>query len=204
LGSGSLDAKAAVRKSVSSRPATRYEKRMERLQTKSLLLDPLTRDDFPWLFALYADRAVMRYIASGPRSEATARANLEGLLAQAERLPFGYWVLRDRATGERLGGAALMVRREGLPVELGFLLAQNAWGRGLATEAARALIAHALGVLEVPLVQAFIDVNNAASGSVLRKSGLRDEGLAEGPYGGIDRRFALTRAEWLEARSGPP
>ena len=174
---------------------------MERLQTKSLLLLPLSREDFPWLFALYADPAVMRYIASGPRSEETARANLESLLAQAERLPFGYWVLRDRASGERVGGAALMVRREGLPVELGFLLAQAAWGRGLASEAARALIAHALGALEIPLVQAFIDVKNAASAGVLRKAGLRDEGLWPGPYGGTDRRFALTRAEWLATAS---
>jgi ribosomal-protein-alanine N-acetyltransferase len=178
---------------------------MERLQTKSLVLDPLSRDDFPWLFALYADPAVMRYIGSGPRSEETAQANLESLLLQGERLAFGYWVLRDRATSERLGGAALMVRREGTPVELGFLLARKAWGRGLATEAARALIAHALGDLEVPLVQAFMDVNNAASGSVLRKAGLRDEGLSPGPYGGTDRRFAISRAEWLAAaRSAVP
>ena len=43
---------------------------MERLQTRSLLLEPLSRDDFPWLFKLYADPVVMRYIGSGPRDEA--------------------------------------------------------------------------------------------------------------------------------------
>jgi len=171
---------------------------MERIQTRSLLLTPLTRDDFPWLYPLYADPTVMRYIGSGPRNEQTARANLEWLLGEGERRGFGYWLMRDRETGDRVGGAMLMIRREGLPVEIGFLLAQSAWGRGLATEAARALLGHALGTLEIPLVQAFIDVNNLASDAVLRKAGMRDEGLCPGPYGGTDRRFALTRDEWLE------
>ncbi|MFL5312007.1 MAG: GNAT family N-acetyltransferase, partial [Myxococcales bacterium] len=94
---------------------------MDRLQTESVLLDPLARDDFPWLFALYADAEVMRYIGHGPRSEEESRRNLDWLVAHGERLPFGYWVLRERATGARLGGAVLMIRRDGAPVELGFM-----------------------------------------------------------------------------------
>jgi RimJ/RimL family protein N-acetyltransferase len=175
---------------------------MERLQTRSLLLEPLSRDDFPGLFKLYADPVVMRYIGTGPRDEAAARANLEWFMAQSRHPPFGYWVLRERGTGDGVGGAMLMVRREGLPVELGFLLAQSAWGRGLATEAAAAVIAHALGTLQVPLIEAFIDVKNAASGAVLRKAGMRDQGLCPGPYGGTDRKFALTRDDWLAGREG--
>jgi RimJ/RimL family protein N-acetyltransferase len=84
-------------------------------------------------------------------------------------------------------------------VELGFALARSAWGKGFATEAARALVDHAFRDLGIPLLQAFIDPGNAASGAVLRKAGLRDEGLTTGPYGGTDRRFALTREEWLSA-----
>jgi RimJ/RimL family protein N-acetyltransferase len=175
---------------------------MERLQTASLLLDPLAREDFAWLFAVYADPVVMRYIGTGPRTEQVARTNLESFLAEGERRKFGYWVLRDRGSRERLGGAMLMVRREGSPVEIGFLLAQAAWGRGLATEAARALIAHALGTLRIPLIEAFVDVDNAPSSAVLRKAGMRDEGLTAGPYGGTDRKFALTRAEWLANAGG--
>ena len=173
---------------------------MDRLQTESVLLDPLARNDFPWLFALYADREVMRYIGYGARTEEESRRNLEWLLAHGQRLPFGYWVLRDRASGERLGGAVLMIRREGSPVELGFMLARPAWGRGLATQVARALVAHALSDLALPELQAFTDVDNAASAAVLRKAGMRDVGLCPGPYGGLDRRFELKREEWLSPR----
>jgi RimJ/RimL family protein N-acetyltransferase len=169
------------------------------LATESLLLDPLTRADYDWLCALYADPVVMRYIGNGVRSDKEARKNLDWLLAHAERLGFGYWVMRDRRTSERLGGAVLMIRREGTPIELGFMLAQPAWGRGLGTEAARALLAHAFDVLGAPEIQAYIDPNNAASGSVLRKAGMRDTGLTTGPYGSLDRRFLITREEWRPA-----
>ena len=176
---------------------------MERLESDSLVLEPLARTDYDWLCALYADPEVMRYIGTGVRSEQQSRKNLDALLAQGERLGFGYWVVRDRGTGERLGGALLMIRAEGAPVELGFLFARPAWGRGVATETARMLVAHALGALRLPELQAFIDVNNAASGAVLRKAGLRDAGLATGPYLSVDRRFHLTREEWLAAAPAP-
>jgi RimJ/RimL family protein N-acetyltransferase len=174
---------------------------MRSLTTDSLLLEPLTRDDYAWLFGLYADPEVMRYIGHGPRSEEESRRNLDWLLAHGERLPYGYWVLRDRATRERVGGAVLMIRREGAPVELGFMFARPVWGRGLATEVARALVAHAFGDLRLGELQAFTAVENAASGAVLRKAGLRDAGLCPGPYGGIDRRFELTRDEWTSTRT---
>jgi len=174
---------------------------MDRLRTECVLLDPLAREDFAWLFALYADAEVMRYIGRGPRTEEESRRNLDWLLAHGERLPFGYWVLREHATGERVGGAVLMIRREGAPVELGFMLARPAWGRGLATEVARALVAHAFADLTLPELQAFTDVENGASAAVLRKAGMRDTGLHPGPYGGLDRRFELTREEWLSSRT---
>jgi RimJ/RimL family protein N-acetyltransferase len=172
---------------------------MERLGTESLLLVPLALGDYPWLCGLYADPVVMRYIGRGVRSEEQTRANLDWLLDQGERLPFGYWVLRDRATRERLGGAMLMVRQEGSPVELGFLLARSAWGRGLATQAARALISHAFEDLKISLLEAFIHGENEGSAAVLRKAGMRETGQVPGPYGGLDRRFEVAREAWLLA-----
>ncbi len=176
---------------------------MEPLRTRLLLLDPLSRDDYPWLCGVYADPEVMRYIGSGVRNEENCRKALDAALAQAERLGFGYWVLRERSSGERVGGAMLMIRREGAPVELGFLLARGAWGRGFATEAARAVVDHAFGALQVPEIQAFTDVDNAASMAVLRKVGFRDEGLCTGPYGSTDRRFSVRSEQWREPTRRP-
>lgn len=172
---------------------------MQSLATPSLLLEPLSPDeaDYAWLCNLYADPEVMRFIGSGVRPPEQARAGLDRLVAQAQRLGFGFWLLRRREDRARVGGALLMQRREDAPVELGFLLAREAWGHGFATQAARALVDHAFGALGLPELEAFADARNAASAAVLRHAGLRDAGLAQGPYGGTDRKFTLSRAQWL-------
>jgi [ribosomal protein S5]-alanine N-acetyltransferase len=174
---------------------------MEPLTTSSLLLDPLTEADYRWMVGLYSDPEVMRYIGNGPRAEEESRQRLDWFRDQAARLGFGYWVLRDRATGEPLGGAMLMVRSEGAKVELGFALMRAAWGRGLASEAARALVDHAFRTLGISELEAFTHQNNAASGAVLRKAGMQDRGLSTGPYGHVDRRYEITREEWSAARA---
>jgi RimJ/RimL family protein N-acetyltransferase len=169
---------------------------MERLATRSLLLEPLTLADYAWVVDLYSDAEVMRYIGNGPRPETETRNRLDWFLDQAKHLGFGYWVMRDRATGEPLGGAMLMVRSPGSKIELGFALARASWGRGLATEAAQALVDHAFDRIGVPELEAFTHQENTASGAVLRKAGMRDTGLSTGPYGHVDRRYAITREEW--------
>ncbi|TMA21955.1 MAG: GNAT family N-acetyltransferase [Deltaproteobacteria bacterium] len=176
---------------------------MDPLRTANLLLEPLTSADYKWVIGLYADAEVMRYIGSGgPRSEEESRQRLDWFLDQAGRLGFGYWMVLDRASREPVGGAMLMVRKPGSKVELGFALARAAWGRGIATEAARALIDHAFEALGIPEIEAFTHPDNAPSGAVLRKAGMVDRGLATGPYGDVDRRYAITREEWRSAR--PP
>ena len=47
-------------------------------------------------------------------------------------------------------------------------------------------------------MQAFADALHDASGRVLLKAGMRDGGLCPGPYGGTDRKYEVTRAQWLE------
>jgi RimJ/RimL family protein N-acetyltransferase len=177
---------------------------LERLETAKLLLEPLTPADYPWVIGLYADAEVMRYIGDGPRTEEESRQKLDWLLEQAGRLGFGYWVVRDRESREPVGGAMLMVRSPGAKVEIGFALARAAWGRGIATEAACAVIDHAFRTLEVPELEAFTHPDNTASGAVLRKAGMADKGLATGPYGDVDRRYAITRNEWRSARPASP
>src|ERR1700737_4647257 len=66
-------------------PSRGRKRGMEQLLTESLQLDPLTRDDYPWLCALYADPEVMRYIGSGVRTVEQSLASLDFLLVQATR-----------------------------------------------------------------------------------------------------------------------
>ena len=61
--------------------------------------------------------------------------------------------------------------------EIGYSLAQEYWGRGLMTEALRAMLEFAFVRLHLNRVEAMFDVRNRASGRVMEKCGMRREGL---------------------------
>ncbi|GMA86662.1 hypothetical protein GCM10025868_19120 [Angustibacter aerolatus] len=59
---------------------------------------------------------------------------------------------------------------------MGYVLAERVWGRGYATEAARAVLRWAFDTLDLHRVQAEVDTRNAASARVLQKLGFVLEG----------------------------
>jgi RimJ/RimL family protein N-acetyltransferase len=93
---------------------------------------------------------------------------------------FGLWVLRDAETGDCRGRAGLnSTEVEGEPaIEVGWTVMPGHWRRGLATEGARAAIAHARKV-SIPEVVAFALPHNAASLRVMEKIGMRRVGPIE-------------------------
>ena len=166
---------------------------MDTLQTARLRLLPLARADYPELIALYAKPALMRLITPGGRSEVETRAFLDGLLAQAGRLGFGNYVLRERAGDGLVGDALLIERTPGAPIELGYIIDEQFSGRGYATEAGRALIEHAFGPLGLPRLIAVVHEQNDLSIQVLRKLGMREANAAPREGGGRNLTFELER-----------
>jgi RimJ/RimL family protein N-acetyltransferase len=80
---------------------------------------------------------------------------------------------------------------EGGPeVEIGYYLGRRAWGRGLATELARALVDRAFNELELDRLVAVVRPENEASKRVLAKAGLNPEGVAR-HYGADVEVWAL-------------
>jgi RimJ/RimL family protein N-acetyltransferase len=78
------------------------------------------------------------------------------------------------------GGSVGMYRRGGLERftgELGYWLGPRFWGRGFATEAARALVEHVFATTEVVRIEGRVFAWNPASCRVLEKAGFRREGL---------------------------
>ena len=76
--------------------------------------------------------------------------------------------------------------------EVAYRLARTAWGRGIATEAAGALVAHGLHTLGLPRLVAVTYPENQASQRVLDKLGFERRGLTE--YKGVRATFhVLTR-----------
>ena len=91
---------------------------------------------------------------------------------------FAPWAVEDRATGRLVGDVGLkLLELAGPEIEIGWVIAPHAWGRGLATEAAVPWLAVAWDDLGLDRLIAVIRPENAASRRVAEKLGMREEGM---------------------------
>ncbi len=107
----------------------------------------------------------------------------------------------DRTSGELYGVIGLRIERDQQRAELGYWIGKPFRGRGLASEASRAVLEHAFGALELERVYAAHFPWNPASGRVLEKAGLKREGILRGHAQKKGERidlqfFGLLRAEY--------
>lgn len=148
------------------------------LSTPRLILRPPVAEDLPWLLEAMNTEAVMRHLA-GVRSPVAVE---EGLIADiaAFAAPDGHrrWTvwLNDGVT--RVGRVGLFhLRSPAAPHELqgqreiGWTLAEAHWGKGYASEAARAVIAHAFDVLALPVLWSQTSDSNRASTRMMQRLG---------------------------------
>jgi RimJ/RimL family protein N-acetyltransferase len=88
-------------------------------------------------------------------------------------------------------------------IELGYRYRRAGWGRGIATDAARAVLAHGFGVLRLDPIVAVAHPDNLASRRVLGKLGFQHVGPAR-YYGTEVAFYRLHRSRYLAARVQPP
>jgi RimJ/RimL family protein N-acetyltransferase len=154
------------------------------IDTARLRLRRLHASDEPDVIALDADPEVMKYVGSppGPRPpQATAERMRRWIRPDQE--PLGFWAVESRDDGRFLGLCALIRMPEGDDVELAYRVARAAWGRGIASEAAGALVDHAFRALRLPRLVAVTYPDNLGSQHVLDKLGFTRDGLVD--YKGV-------------------
>ncbi len=121
----------------------------------------------------------MRYI--GPADAFSddveeSRGRLERLIEHQEQHGFSLWAVTDLQSATVMGDCGLILyAHKGPEIELGFRLGKAYWGKGYATEAARAWVAHGFGLLGLDRIVAATHPENAASQRVLEKVGMRFE-----------------------------
>lgn len=132
-------------------------------------------DDLELAVSLWGDPRVTRLIDARPRlTRDDVRERLELEIRHQRELGVQYWPFFLLESGDFAGCCGLKPY-EGDPAlyEMGFHLRFDLWGRGLAAEAARAVIDHAEAELHVPLLLAGHNPENHASRKVLEKLGFR-------------------------------
>jgi RimJ/RimL family protein N-acetyltransferase len=174
------------------------------LTTRRLLLRHWDEPDLAAFFDLYSRDDVMRWLGPHPRrplaTQDEARNRLARWHAREQELvpPLGLWAmvpfLPGGPPGHPVGTLLLLPLSDahgptGL-VEVGWHLHPSHQGRGLATEAARAVVAVA-GKAGIDQVLAVTDLGNVASQRVAERLGMRDEGVTERWFGLTARQYRL-------------
>jgi RimJ/RimL family protein N-acetyltransferase len=163
------------------------------LQTERLLLRHWRPEDEAPMIAINRDPEVVRYL-NRPIDAAAVAAFHGEMLDHWERHGFGLYALEStepESRGELFGFAgfaylpAFFSHLTDAP-ELGWRLAPAAWGRGLATEAARAALAGGLEARPTDEVLSVIHPKNARSQSVATKLGMSHQRTVLNPLLGID------------------
>ena len=169
------------------------------LLTPRLRLEPLTDAHFDGLHALNTDPAVMRYITGKPDTRDDTRVMIERVKARWADWGYSWWAFIELSSGEMVGAGCIqhLGRDAANPHEIGWRLRQDHWGKGLASEAAKAMAAHAFDTLKAPLLCAICDPENRDSARVMTRLGMAHKGL-EHWYDHDCAVYQMTRDDWLE------
>lgn len=148
------------------------------LETRRLLLRPMCLADAGDMFRNWTgDAEAARYVSWEPHaSEADSRAYLEGVVAGYSQPNYYNWGIVFEETLIGSVGVARMSEAD-LNCEAGYCLGRRWWGRGIATEALRALVDFLFAQVNFHRVAAVHDPDNPASGRVMQKAGMVREGV---------------------------
>ena len=186
---------------VMSAPA--FFSRLPMLDTADLVLRRPAGKDAKDIFRYASDPEVARYVLWEPhRSLSETRAFVRFLRS---RLRAGYpssWVVVLKSSGTVIGTIGFIwYSEENRSAELGYSFSREYWNHGYATQALQAVIDAVFRSLPVNRLEAQHDVRNPASGRVMEKCGLRQEGILrdrivnKGEY--VDAAlYAILRSDW--------
>lgn len=140
------------------------------LRTQRLLLEPYVPEDEDGFVALFQDERVSRWMGDGPATEAADRALFGRIFTKvyAQQL-FDVWAVRG--DGVLIGHAEIKPTDVVGGHEIIYALAPAAWGSGLGTELAEALVTYGFGTLGLTEVHATVAAPNTASLALLSRIG---------------------------------
>jgi RimJ/RimL family protein N-acetyltransferase len=181
------------------------------LETERLTLRPFVEDDFEAVHAMRSRPEVARYLYQGPASREQSRERLTRMMASPAWAVEDDWFSAaavERASGITVGDMAFhWVSERDRTAEVGFVFDPRHQGKGLATEAAHALVDWAFTTAGMHRVIGRTEARNVASARVLEKLGMRleahfvenewvkDEWQSELVYAVLDREWSASTSD---------
>ncbi|MFC7394762.1 GNAT family N-acetyltransferase [Scopulibacillus cellulosilyticus] len=145
------------------------------IETKRLVFKEYTMDDLDAYASLWADPEVVRYINNGEtKTRQEAAQSLKNWILPSYHDGLGLFAAVLKQSGEIIGHTGLVVQdvEDRQELELGYWLARDYWGKGLAVESAKAFRDYAFNQLGLHRLISLINPNHPASIFVARKTGM--------------------------------
>jgi RimJ/RimL family protein N-acetyltransferase len=172
------------------------------LETERLLLRQWRDEDIDDYAEICADPVVMRYIGGRTFSRAEAWRHMAYLVGHWQLRSYGFWAVEERASGRVVGRLGFSYP-DGWPgFEIGWTLGRSSWGRGYATEGARAALDHLFAATARPHVVSLIHPENRASIAVAERLGESLEGETQVAVSDVVDVlvYGISREQWLARR----
>src|SRR5258707_6553307 len=157
-----------------------YNKRLETfpvLETQRLVLRELRPEDAEILFRFYSDEEVMRYYDTPMNRLEQVQRSIAAHRSRFENNEAIRWGITIKGTKDIVGNCGFYRDSYSQYALLSYVLARPYWGKGLMTEALRAIIAFGFDHYQLHRIEAHVVVSNQASLRVLQKLGFKKEGF---------------------------
>ena len=183
---------------------------MPTLETRRLLIRRLTMRDANDIFDYSRDPQVARHVLwEAHRSIGESKAYLRFMLRKYRLMDAASWGIELKREHKIVGTIGYMwIQTENACAEVGYSLARSCWNQGIMTEALQEVLRYSFEDLHLNRVEAMHEVDNPASGAVMRKCGMRLEGTQrqklynKGRYVDVDI-YAILKKDYASRRSGP-
>ncbi|MCT4629126.1 GNAT family N-acetyltransferase [Winogradskyella sp.] len=151
------------------------------IETKRLILRPVTIDDAQDFFELDSNPKVHEFLGKNPvTSIEQSKAIIKNILQQYEEFNLGRLAVIKKDTNEFLGWSGLkyecVVRKEFNYYDIGYRFKEKHWGNGYATESAIASLDHGFKELKLKEISGAAEANHTVSNVILKKIGLIPSG----------------------------
>ncbi len=147
-------------------------------ETERLIMRDLLPSDAEAMFEMDSDPEVQRYLGNKPVKHIDEITAVIAIInKQYQDFGIGRWAVIEKATGSFIGWAGLKwidstINGHTQYYDVGYRFIKRYWGRGYATEVAKASVQYGLDILKTSAINGIANVDNKASINVLKKAGL--------------------------------
>ena len=148
------------------------------VETERLMLRELQGTDAEAIFELDADPEVHRFLGNAPLTHIDqAVPVIQFIRQQYIDNGIGRWAVIEKTSGALIGWSGFKlildsVNGHSVYYDLGYRFMRKHWGKGYATEVAKALLDYGFNEMNLEVIYAIADIENLASRSVLGKVGM--------------------------------